>query len=93
MRLSSNIVIDKSKDEVWNFLAESQNIAKWDRGVKAIEAVEAGMSPGKVFVFTTVGYDIASNQGRMTYQIRRTEPVTGCRIDLISREGCLSIFG
>lgn len=69
MQLSSNIVIDKAKEEVWKFLAEPQNISKWDRGVRAVEAGQTGVLPTQGFEFTTLGYDAASQHGRMTYRI------------------------
>ncbi len=45
MQLSSSIVIDKAKEEVWKFLAEPQNISKWDRGVRAVEAGQVCYQP------------------------------------------------
>lgn len=93
MQLGSSVVVNKSKQEVWNFLAEPQNIGKWDRGVKAVEAGEADVSPGEGFEFTTVGHDAArSNEGRMSYRIGRTDPEAGCRVDLVSQDGNARYF-
>ena len=92
MQLSSSIVINKAKEEVWKFLAEPQNISKWDRGVRAVEAEQTGVLPSQGFEFTTLGYDAASQRGRMTYRIGQTDPDAGCRVDLISRDGNARYF-
>ena len=88
MQLARDIVINKGKDEVWSFLADPQNVAKWDRGVKAVEAAKATVPIGEGFEFTTVGHDgTAQNQGRMRYRIGQTDPEVGCRVDLVSHDG------
>lgn len=92
MQLSRSIVIDKAKEEVWKFLAEPQNISKWDRGVRAVEAGQTGVLPTQSFEFTTVVYDAASQHGRMTYRIGQTDPNAGCRVDLISCDGNARYF-
>ncbi|MGH9623118.1 MAG: SRPBCC family protein [Bryobacteraceae bacterium] len=92
MQLSSDIVINKSREEVWSFLAEPRNIAKWDRGVKAVEIDNATLS-GEGLEFTTVGCDAsAPNQGRMTYRIGQPDQEADSRVDLTSREGNARYF-
>lgn len=93
MKIGSDIVVNKGKDEVWTFLADPQNIVKWDRGVKAVEAREATALPGEGFEFTTVGHDDAGpNHGRMRYRIAESDPEAGCRVDLVSRDGNARYF-
>jgi len=93
MRLTSDIVVNKAKDEVWSFLADPQNVTQWDRGVKAVEPREAAGPPGEGFEFTTVGHDgAAPNHGRMRYRIGQTDPVAGCRVDLVSHDGNARYF-
>lgn len=93
MQLSSHIVVNKGKDEVASFLADPQNVAKWDRGVKAVERREAMIPVGEGFEFTTVGYDAAApNHGRMCYRIGQTDPEAGCRVDLVSHDGNARYF-
>lgn len=93
MQFAGDIVVNKSKEEVWGFLAEPQNIPKWDRGVKAIEPGKMPRSSEEGFEFTTVGYDAAAlNQGRMSYRIGQTGLEAGCRVDLISHDGNARYF-
>lgn len=93
MQLATNIVVNKSKEEIWGFLAEPQNIAKWDRGVKAVEPGKVALPSEECFEFTTVGYDAAApNQGRMSYRIGQMDPEGGCRVDLISHGGNARYF-
>lgn len=93
MQLASHIVVNKGKDEVSSFLANPQNVAKWDRGVKAVEPRKATAPLGVGFEFTTVGHDAAApNHGRMCYRIGQTDSEAGCRVDLISHDGNARYF-
>lgn len=93
MQLASDIVVNKSKEEVWSFLSEPQNIAKWDRGVKAVESHNAPLSSDAGLEFTTVGYGAAApDQGRMSYRIGQMDAEAGCRVDLVSRGGNARYF-
>ncbi len=93
MQLASDIVVNKSKEDVWSFLADPQNVAKWDRGVKAVETDKQVLAMGEGFEFTTVAHDAAApNQGRMRYRIGQTDREAGCRVDLISQEGNARYF-
>ncbi len=51
MQLASDIIVNKSKEEVCSFFADPQNVAKWDRGVKAVEPGKATVLPGEGFEF------------------------------------------
>ena len=53
MRLECTIVIHRKAEEVWRFLAEPSNLAKWDRGVAAVEAKDANAPAGVGFEFTS----------------------------------------
>jgi len=93
MQLASDIVVNKGKEDVSSFLADPQNIAKWDRGVKAVETGKEALPPGEGFEFTTVAHAAAApNQGRMRYRIGQTDPEAGCRVHLISHEGNARYF-
>lgn len=93
MQLASDIVVNKGKDEVWSFLADPQNVTKWDRGVKTVELSKTAVTPAEGFEFTTVGHDgAAPNHGRMRYRIGQTDPQAGCRVDLVSRDGNACYF-
>jgi len=93
MQLMSDIVVNKTKDEVWSFLADPQNVAKWDRGVKAVEPHKTTAPPGEGFEFTTVGHDSAApNHGRMRYRIGQSDPEAGCSVDLVSHDGNARYF-
>ncbi len=93
MQLASDIVVNKGRDEVWSFLADPQNVTKWDRGVKAVEPRKATAPLGEGFEFTTVGHDgAAPNHGRMRYRIGQMDPEAGCRVDLISHDGNARYF-
>lgn len=93
MQLASDIVINKRKEEVWSFLADPENIAKWDRGVKTVELGKPILPPGEGFEFTTVGHEAtAPNHGRMSYRIGQMDPEAGCRVNLISRDGNARYF-
>lgn len=93
MQFASYIVVNKDKAEVSRFLADPQNVAKWDRGVKAVELRKAMVPVGEGFEFTTVGNDAAApNHGRMCYRIGQTDLEAGCRVDLVSHDGNARYF-
>lgn len=93
MHIASYIVVNKGKDEVSSFLADPQNVTKWDRGVKAVEPLKATVPLGEGFEFTTVGHDAAApNHGRMCYRIGQTDPEAGCHVDVVSHDGNARYF-
>ncbi|HEX7360329.1 MAG TPA: hypothetical protein VF283_07540 [Bryobacteraceae bacterium] len=93
MKLGSHIVVNKNKEEVWSFLADPQNISKWDRGVRAVEPGTSTVLPGEGFEFTTIGHDAsAPDHGRMAYRVGQTDPDAGCRVDLVNRDGNARYF-
>jgi len=47
MQFASVVVVNKSKEDIWNFPADPQNVSKWDRGVKALELGEGALPKGE----------------------------------------------
>lgn len=93
MRLESTIVIRRKAEEVWKFLAEPSNLAKWDRGVASVEVPDATAPAAVGFEFTTVGYAGTPDRGRMTYRVTEADPVEkDCRVELTSRTGNARFF-
>jgi uncharacterized protein YndB with AHSA1/START domain len=93
MRLESTIVIRRKAEEVWKFLTEPSNLAKWDRSVAMVEVPDASAPAGVGFEFTTVGYDSRSDHGRMTYRVTEADPAEkDCRVELTSRAGNARFF-
>ena len=94
MRLSSTILIDRSPEQVWAFLGDPANVAKWDRGVASV--VENTVTPhGVGFEFDTVAHDELEllDKGRMSYRISEVDPEAGrCVVELTSRTGNARFF-
>ena len=91
MYFESSIVIRRPCEEVWEFLGDISNIAKWDRGVSRAEPIGQSV-PGVGFEFETFAYpkgsDVKGEWGRMSYRITQIDPV--CRstaVELTSRTG------
>jgi uncharacterized protein YndB with AHSA1/START domain len=94
MRLESAIVIRRNSEEVWRFLTEPSNLAKWDRGVATIEISDANVPAGVGLEFTTVGHtDSGPDRGRMAYRVKEADPVQKdfC-VELTSRTGNARFF-
>jgi carbon monoxide dehydrogenase subunit G len=94
MRLESTIVIRRKSEEVWRFLTEPSNLAKWDRGVAMVEMSDANAPSGVGLEFTTVGHAGSSqDRGRMTYRVKEADPVQkDYRVELTSRTGNARFF-
>lgn len=94
MQLSSEILIDRPPEQVWAFLGEPGNVAKWDRGVAGVE--ETSSSPrGEGFEFDTVAHDHLrlSDRGRMSYRVAKVDPAAGiCVVELTSKSGNARFF-
>jgi len=94
MRLKSDIAIRRKAEDVWKFLTQPSNLAKWDRGVAAVEVPDASVPPGVGFEFTTVGHAGAGpDHGRMTYRVTEADVMEKYyRVELTSRTGNARFF-
>jgi carbon monoxide dehydrogenase subunit G len=93
MRLESTIAIRRTSEDVWRFLTEPSNLAKWDRGVAMVEMPDPNGPAGVGFEFTTVGHAGRGDRGRMMYQVKEVDPVhKDCRVELTSRTGNARFF-
>ena len=94
MRLTSDILIERSPEKVWSFLGDPANVAKWDRGVAGVE--ETSSDPRAVgFEFDTVAPERRNlpDRGRMSYRIREVDEAGGrCVVELTSRSGNARFF-
>jgi carbon monoxide dehydrogenase subunit G len=94
MQLSSHIVINRTPDQVWAFLGDPANVAKWDRGVaKVVETSPA--QRGVDFEFETIAHEELHlpDQGRMSYRISEANPKAGrCVVELTSKTGNARFF-
>jgi len=94
MHLESTIVIRRESEEVWRFLTEPSNLAKWDRSVAMVEMPDANVPAGVGFEFTTVGHaGNGPDRGRMTYRLKAADPAQKdyC-VELTSRTGNARFF-
>ena len=85
MRLESKIIIHCPPEEVWKFLGDLQNIAKWDRGVASAAQTSAGQT-GVGSRFDTLARGGEPETGRMSYRISETGN-DRCVIELDGFEG------
>lgn len=94
MQLASHILIDRTPQQVWEFLGDPANVAKWDRGVAKVE--EGSSIPrGEGFEFDTIAHDGLNlpDRGRMSYRISKVSPEDGlCVVELTSRTGNARFF-
>jgi|SRR5579872_4929333 len=93
MRLSSDILIDRTPEQVGAFLDDPANVAKWDRGVASVE--ESSTPRGAGFEFDTLAHNQLNlrDRGRMSYRIREVDPVAGlCVVELTSKAGNARFF-
>jgi uncharacterized protein YndB with AHSA1/START domain len=93
VQLSANIVIERSPEQVWAYLGDPDNVAKWDRGVAAVETPRGPRGAG--FEFDTIAHDRFQlrDRGRMSYRISEVNPEAGrCVVELTSRTGNARFF-
>lgn len=94
MQLASSILIDRPPVQVWAFLGNPVNVAKWDRGVAGVE--EDSLAPrGVGFEFHTIAHDRLHlpDKGRMSYRISEVSADAGrCVVELTSRTGNARFF-
>lgn len=94
MQLASNILIDRTPQQVWEFLGDPANVAKWDRGVATVQ--EGSSVPrGEGFEFDTIAHDGLNlpDRGRMSYRISKVSPEDSlCVVELTSRTGNARFF-
>ncbi|HEY3738327.1 MAG TPA: SRPBCC family protein [Bryobacteraceae bacterium] len=90
MRLQSKIVIERPPEQVWKFLGDIGNVAKWDRGVSSTTLTSAGpVAAGSSF--DTLAHGSNPEKGRMSYRIAETGS-DRCVIDLTSSGGNARYF-
>ncbi len=93
MCLESSIVICRTPEEVGRFLADIENVQKWDRGVGSTKVVSG--SPGVGFEFETFGpadwTPSKAEKARMAYRITRAD-LSGCTVALTSSSGNARFF-
>jgi carbon monoxide dehydrogenase subunit G len=94
MRLESAIAIHRKSEEVWRFLTEPRNLAKWDRGVATVEIADANALVGVGFEFNTIGHaGNGTHRGRMAYRISEADPEQkNYTVELTSRTGNARFF-
>ena len=54
MHLESKILVERSPEQVWAFLGDAGNVAKWDRGVSEVVVKEGAAVSGEGFEFDTL---------------------------------------
>lgn len=94
MQLSSSIMIERHPEQVWAFLGDPANVAKWDRGVASVEA-KVSVPRGVGFEFDTVAHDNLNlpDRGRMSYRITEVDSAAArCVVELTSRDGNARFF-
>lgn len=94
MRLKSSILIERPPQQVWDFLGNPANVAKWDRGVASVEETSP-LPPGVGFEFDTIAPANRNlpDQGRMSYRVQEVDPVAGrCVVALTSNTGNARFF-
>jgi hypothetical protein len=89
MKLESTIFIMKAPQEVWSYLSDVTNVAKWDGGVNLTRPISAE-EPGIGYEFETFSDDRGG--GRMAYRIVQADPVHGSIVRLISNTGNARFF-
>lgn len=95
MELEARIRIDRSPEQVWNYLGDPANVANWDRGVARVEEKAGSSSSGLGFEFDTLAHDgfKLSDQGRMSYRVSEVNAEAGrCVVELTSRSGNARFF-
>lgn len=95
MVLETSIVIHRSPDEVWAYLGDVNNVARWDRGVASTEITSA-TPPAIGFEFDTLARSPRTAKekdwGKMSYRVTDIDPVRGCTIQLTSKTGNARFF-
>lgn len=95
MLLGSDVLIHRSPEDVWTFLADISNLPKWDRGVADARSLSPS-SGGADFEFETlakpspvVGGD---DTGRMAYRVASSDTPNSCVVQLASATGNARFF-
>lgn len=95
MVLETSVVIRRSPDDVWAYLGDVNNVARWDRGVASTKTSSA-MPPGVGFEFDTIARSprtaSQADYGKMSYRITDIDPIRGCTIQLTSKIGNARFF-
>ncbi|MCA6123457.1 SRPBCC family protein [Bradyrhizobium sp. WSM 1704] len=74
MRLSDSVTVSRTAGEIFRFMTEPQNLARWDRSV--VKVIETSSRPVNVgTTFDTIGPSIRGKEGLKTsYEVLRIEP-------------------
>ncbi len=95
MLLGSDVLIHRSPDDVWTFLADISNLPKWDRAVAAARRLSANRG-GPDFEFETMAKpsraDDRDEPGRMAYRVVGSDAPTSCVVRLTSSTGNARFF-
>ncbi len=95
MQLEASILIHRTPEDVWKYLSDVSNVARWDRGVASVRTNPTS-SPGVGFEFDTLahprGSDAAGEWGKMSYRITEADPAAGCTVSLTSSSGNARFF-
>ena len=82
IRIEHSVVIDRSVDQVWNYLTDFQNTPKWDIGVVETKQTSAGPA-GLGTTFQNIGPFLGRNSVR-EYRVTEYEPEQKISISLVS---------
>lgn len=95
MLLGSDVLIHRSPEDVWAFLADISNLPKWDRGVAGARRLSAN-SGGADFEFETIAKpshaDDGDAPGRMAYRVAGSDAPNSCVVRLTSATGNARFF-
>jgi uncharacterized protein YndB with AHSA1/START domain len=82
IRIEHSVVIDRSVDQVWDYLTDFQNTPKWDIGVVETKQTSAGPA-GLGTTFQNIGPFLGRNSVR-EYRVTEVEPEQKISISLVS---------
>jgi hypothetical protein len=81
IRLHSETVVSLTRDQVWAFFEDVDNLAKWDRSVARVERTTSGPI-GVGYQFDT----ISPSGQRMSYRVSELIPKDRATIDLVNSD-------
>jgi uncharacterized membrane protein len=82
IRIEHSVVIDRSVDQVWDYLTDFQNTPKWDIGVVETKQTSAGPA-GLGTTFQNIGPFLGRNSVR-EYRVTEYEPEQKISMGLVS---------
>lgn len=94
MRLTSQVVIRRTPEQVWSILADPFRVPQWDRGVAAVE-LSSPEAYGPGFEFSTLARKRRPHRqpdwGRMSYRVVESGE-DRCTLALTSSSGNARFF-